>query len=104
MTFPELHWADKQSLIREERGCETREKLTVKSSRGARSRFPIHGCPTVSVSHFTGTVTSARWEKLMTDGGILPTSMQTPDQLDLKFDDTDSYLPHHQVIRRTSMC
>jgi hypothetical protein len=32
--------------------------------------------------------------------GMLPTSKQTPDQLDLKFDDGDSYLPHHQPFRR----
>ena len=34
--------------------------------------------------------------------GKLPTSMLTPDQLDLKADDADSYLPHHQSIRRMS--
>ena len=27
--------------------------------------------------------------------GMLPTSTETSDQLDLKFDDADSYLPHH---------
>ena len=33
----------KQLLIREGKGCETREKQTVKSSLGARSCFPING-------------------------------------------------------------
>ena len=28
--------------------------------------------------------------------------MQTPDELDLKVEDVDSYLPHHQAIRRMS--
>ena len=31
---------------------------------------------------------------------MLPTSMQTPDQLDLKVDDVNSYLLHHQPFRR----
>ena len=40
----------------------------------------------------------SRWEKLSNDG-MLSTSMY---QLDLKVDDADSYLLHHQAIRRTS--
>ena len=39
----------------------------------------------------------------MINDGILPTSMQTPDQLGLKFDDADSYLLHHQPVRKMSM-
>ena len=39
----------------------------------------------------------------MINDGILPTSMQTPDQLGLKVDDADSYLLHHQPIRKVSM-
>ena len=40
----DLPWVpiNKQLLIRERRGCETREKQTVKSSLGARSCFPIN--------------------------------------------------------------
>ena len=33
---------------------------------------------------------------------MLPISMLTQDQLDLKVDDSDSYLPQHQPIRRMS--
>ena len=33
---------------------------------------------------------------------VLPTSVQTPDQLGLKVDDVDSYLLHHQPIRKMS--
>ena len=38
----------------------------------------------------------------MINDGILPTSMQTPDQLGLKVDDADFYLLHHQPIRKMS--
>ena len=34
---------------------------------------------------------------------MLPASMQTPDQSDLKADDVNSYLAHHPPIRRMSM-
>ena len=57
---------------------------------------------TISLSHSADTETPSRWEKLMINNGMLSTGMQTPDQLDLKFDDADS-LPHHQPIRRKSM-
>ena len=57
---------------------------------------------TISLSHSADTETPPRWEKLMINSGMLPTSMQTPDQLDLKVEDVDSYLPHHQAIRRMS--
>ena len=82
MTFPEFQWDRyKQMLIREGRARETREK----QSRAALGKvlFPhlrIH--TTMSLSY-----------------GMLPTSKQTPDQLDLQFDDADSYLPHHQPFR-----
>ena len=48
------------------------------------------------------TETPCRWEKLMINDGILPTSRKTPDQLDLKIEDADSFLPHHPPIRRLS--
>ena len=35
----------------------------------------------------------------MINDGMLPTSMYIPDQLNLKFDDANSYLSHHQPIR-----
>ena len=57
---------------------------------------------TISLSHSADTETPPRWEKLMINSSMLPTSMQTPDQLDLKVDDADS-LPHHQPIRGMSM-
>ena len=42
-------------------------------------------------------------EKLTINNGMLPTSTQTPDQLDLNIDDTYSCSPHHQSVRRLSM-
>ena len=78
----------------------------VKKSLEARSCFPnrkqqIH--ITISLSYFADTETPSRWEKLTLNGSVLPTSLQTPDQLDLKFADADSYLPHYQPIRRMPM-
>ena len=60
----------------------------------------IHTTP--SLSYFADTETPSRWEKLMINNDILSTSMWTPDQLDLKVHDADSYLPHHQPIKRMS--
>ena len=40
----------------------------------------------------------------MTNSGMLPASMWTPGQLDLKVDDADSHLAHHQTIRAMSVC
>ena len=57
----------------------------------------------ISLSYFTDTESPSRWDKLMANDGMLPTNIKTPDQLDLKADDADSYLPHHQPIRRMSM-
>ena len=39
----------------------------------------------------------------MIGDGMLLTIMKTPEKLDLKTDDIDSYLPQHQPIRRMSM-
>ena len=35
---------------------------------------------------------------------MLSTSMQTPDHLNLKVDNADSYLPHRKLIRRMKAC
>ena len=82
---------------------DKRENKLVKLSLGARSLLPhqqIH--TTISLSYFADTETPSRWEKLMINNDILSTSMWTPDQLDLKVHDADSYLPHHQPIKRMS--
>ena len=45
--------------------------------------FPHQGVhTTISLSYFADTETPSRWEKLIINDGILPTSMQTPDKLD----------------------
>ena len=59
---------------------------------------------TVSLRYFAETEAPSRWETLtFKRGRLLPTSMQTPDQLDLRVDGVDSHLPHCQPIRRMSM-
>ena len=47
--------------------------------------FP-HQCihTIIFLSYFEDTETPSRWEKLMINDGMLLTSMQTPEQLDLK--------------------
>ena len=52
------------------------------------------------MSCFADAETPSRWEKLTVSDGRLPTSMETPDPLDLKVDDADSYSPHRQPIRK----
>ena len=54
----------------------------------------------ISWSSSADTEAPSRWKELMINGGMLPTSMKTPDQLDLK---ADSHLLNHQLIRRMSM-
>ena len=54
----------------------------VKKSLEARSCFPnrkqqIH--ITISLSYFADTETPSRWEKLMINDVMLPTTMWTPD-------------------------
>ena len=45
--------------------------------------FPYHQIyTTISLSYFADTETPSRWGKLTINSGMLPTSMQTPDQLD----------------------
>ena len=41
---------------------------------------------TVSLSYFADTEAALRWEKLMINDSMLPTSLETPGQLDLKVD------------------
>ena len=62
---------------------DKRENKLVKLGRGARSLLPhqqIH--TTISLSYFADTETPSRWEKLMIKDSMLPTSMQTPGQLE----------------------
>ena len=44
---------------------------------------------TISLSYFADTEIPSRRENLMINNDMLTTSMLTPDQLDLKFDDAD---------------
>ena len=57
---------------------------------------------TTYLNYFTDTETLSRWEKLW----YAAHSIYTTDQLKLKVDDVDSYLPLHQYISRmsTSYC
>ena len=65
--------------------------------------FPFQWIHTaISLRDFAETETPSRWENLTLNHGMLPTSLQTPDQLDLKVDNVDSHLTHYQLIRR--MC
>ena len=57
---------------------------------------------TISLSYFADTEAPSRWEKLTIHDGMLPTSTEIPDQLDLKVDEADSHLTHHKPIRRMS--
>ena len=64
----------KPLLIREKRGCETREKRSrVALGQGPISHQWIH--TTISLSYFADTETPSRWEKLVIKDGMLPTSM-----------------------------
>ena len=54
----------------------------------------------ISSSYSADTEAPSRWKEFMINGGMLPTSMKTPDQLDVK---ADSRLLHHQPVRRMSM-
>ena len=75
---------------------------TVKSSLG---QGPVSPSPEYTQqclpAVFADTESHSGWEKLTINLGMLPTSLQTPDGLDLKADDVDSYLPHHPPLRRT---
>ena len=92
------------SPVRAGRESETREE----QSRAALRQGPISPSmdihTTISLSCFADTETPSRWEKLMINDGMLPTSLETPDQLNLKVDDVDSCLPHQPTpLRRISM-
>ena len=51
----------------------------------SKGPFP-HQCiqTVIFLSYFADTETLSRWEKLMINDGMLLTSMQTPEQMDLK--------------------
>jgi len=92
-------------LIRKRRGRDTREKQTVRSRLGLKFSFPISGYTQQPLAYFADTETASKWEKLMINDSMLPTSLETPEQLDLKVHDADSYLPHHQPIQiKTRSC
>ena len=102
MPFPEFQWADSSSLGKGEDARPGRNKLS-RAALGQDPVSPSKDALIISLSYFSDTVTPPRWEKLMINSGRMPIGMQTPDQLDLNVDYVDSYLPHHQPIRRMSM-
>ena len=71
---------------------------TAKSSLWARSWFPINGY-IISLNYFEDTETPSRWEKLMINDDMLPTSMWTPDSWTW-VDDADSYLSHQPAHQK----
>ena len=58
---------------------------------------------TISLNLFADVETSFTWEKLAINDKVLPQSFRNQTSWNLNVDDADSYLPHHQPIRRTSM-
>ena len=64
----------------------------MRQSRAALEQGPIS--PSTDTHNifelFKNTETSSRWEKLMINDSLLPTSMEIPDLSDLKVDDADS--------------
>ena len=82
MTFPEFQWADSS-------GCELGKGGDARPGRNSEEQlwgkvlFPHQGVHmTITLSYFADTETPSRWEKLINNDGIMPTSMQTPDKLD----------------------
>ena len=81
----------KQLLIREGRGWEIKEK----QSRAALGPGPSY--PSMDTCNSIFEI-FCRYRNLLQVGEVKhvdPTSMQTSNQLDLKVDDADFYLPHH---------
>ena len=67
----------KQLLIREGRGCETREKQSRETivQPWGKVLVPHQGIhTTISLSCCAVTETPTRWEKLTVNDGVLPTS------------------------------
>ena len=92
----------KQLFTGEGHGCKTREKP--RNLRVALSQEP--DSPSRDAHNifelFCRYQTPFGRENLMVNNGKLPTSMETPDQLDLKVDDVDSCLPHEPIRRMSS--
>ena len=105
MTFPECQWGDSSSCYLGKAG-DARPGRN-KQLRAALGQGPVSLLmdthTTVSLNYSADKEIPSRWEKQLINDGKWPTSMQTPDQLDLKLDAADSYLPQHQPIRRMSM-
>ena len=101
MTFPEFQRGRfKKLLIRELRGCETREKQSRETivQPWGKVLVPhqwIH--ITISLSCFADTETLTRWVWCAAHKQCRPQTSWNQ-----KVDDADSHLPHHQPIRRTS--
>ena len=91
----------KQLLIMEGRGWKIREKHTVKSSLGQDPIFPIKG-HTQRYLWAVGQILKPPPRGRNVNNSMPPTNMHTLGRLGLKVDVADSYLPHHQPIRRMS--
>lgn len=90
----------KQLLIMEGRGWKIREKQS-RAALGQDPSFPIKGY----TQWYLWTVRQILKPPpcgRSVNNGMLPTNMQTLGQVELKVDVADSYLPHHQPIRRMS--
>ena len=82
MTFPEFQWADSSSCELG-KGGDARPGRNSEEQLWGKVLFPHQGVHmTITLSYFADTETPSRWEKLINNDGIMPTSMQTPDKLD----------------------
>ena len=73
-----------QLLIRE--GRDVRPGRKSQEQPWIKSYFPINGYTTISLSYFADVEAASRWEKLMINDSMLPTSLETQGQLDPKVD------------------
>ena len=85
MTSPQVQWADSCSCSLGKGGMWDQEE-TVKSSLWTKT-FPHQWIyTTISLSYFADIEAASRWEKLTINDSMLPTSLETSGQLDLKVD------------------
>ena len=102
---PEFQQADSSSCslgkggdARKGRNKQSRETIMQPWGKVLVPHQWIH--TTISLSCFADTETPSRWEKLTMVW--CPQACRPQSSWNLKVDDADSYLPHHQPIRRMS--
>ena len=93
----------RQLLIREGRGCKTREKQTIKGNNGTALEqspgFPSGGTQDSIFQLFCRYGNPSRWENLSVKKGLLPSSTRDPRPAGNRPMNSDSYLtspPTHQ--------